>query len=223
MKHCNRNAQWDNKNRIPKAKQSTKKVGNKYAMQYRPFIWESIMKNLLTIEKKCGSRRNVFLQKDIQNNYGWTAQEKKNLKENRNEKKIIGKMHLTCLGPVMRREDFDNLTLTKHIEGKKDKRRQSYTQDKPEYIAKRGGRIGKESNVVKCFKNKRLWGAMITHVLKGHGIQKTFPYHCLIIMLQTETPRVKTASRIYKGFLNIHFFILHFQLETNQNFYFLEK
>ena len=87
----------------------------------------------------------------------------------------IRKRQLEFLGHVMRKESVENLTLTGLTEGKKNRGRPriKYLTSLRTWMAERvpeGQRGGmKEQELLRRTKDRKLWKAMIAHVLKGHG------------------------------------------------------
>ncbi len=87
----------------------------------------------------------------------------------------VRKRQLEFLGHVMRKESLENLTLTGRIEGKKSRGgpRIKYLTSLSTWLAEHvpeGQRRGmKEQELLKRTKERKLWKAMIAHVLKGHG------------------------------------------------------
>ena len=79
-------------------------------------------------------------------------------------------------GWVTSKESVENLTLTGLIEGKKNRGRPriKYLTSLSTWMAERvpeGQRGGmKEQELLRRTKDRKLWKAMIAHVLKGHGI-----------------------------------------------------
>lgn len=80
------------------------------------------------IRKKNKDPSNVVLQEYADNSMCGLNKQKPNLKKSSNRKNSYtqspGKKNLDLLGRVMRKEGFENLIFTRHIEGKKDKGRQ---------------------------------------------------------------------------------------------------
>lgn len=106
----------------------------------------------------------------------------------------------------MGKEYVENLTLTVHVEGKRDrknKHRINYLMSFCKWLTgKRHGGIAERQTLFRATQDKMLWRAIISHVMKGHGTQnnnKTFLFLLLCQVCRVQNFQNYLDGRLFKN------------------------